>query len=89
MPENALSRFDNGEAYPWRPLSEKPTSAAELLEDALHLYLFAALDALTAQARVAGEPAYLRRYSPSQIATLHGVMADRTARMIEAFYGML
>ncbi len=41
------------------------------------------LSALTAQCRVLGDPAYLRRFSPSQLATVYGLLADKVIRLIE------
>jgi hypothetical protein len=50
-------------------------------------YLEAALTALTVQAKVAADETYLRRYPPQQLGILHGIIADKAARIIEAVTG--
>lgn len=47
-------------------------------------YLATLLKALTAQAEVAGDPAYIKKQPASELATLHGVMADKGIRLLEA-----
>lgn len=47
-------------------------------------YLEANLQALTAQAYVASEPEYIERQSAESLAILHGVMADKSVRLLEA-----
>jgi len=47
-------------------------------------YLEANLQALTAQAYVTSDPAYIERQSAKGLAILHGVMADKSVRLLEA-----
>lgn len=47
-------------------------------------YLEANLQALTAQAYVASQPEYINRQSAENLAILHGVMADKSIRLLEA-----
>lgn len=47
-------------------------------------YLEANLQALTAQAYVASDPEYINRQSAADLAILHGVMADKSVRILEA-----
>jgi transposase-like protein len=47
-------------------------------------YLDAALDTLRAQARFSADESWLRQQSASEIAVLHGVLADKAFRIIEA-----
>lgn len=47
-------------------------------------YLEANLQALTAQAYVASQPDYINRQSAENLAVLHGVMADKSIRLLEA-----
>lgn len=47
-------------------------------------YLEANLQALTAQAHVASQPDYIERQSAGELAILHGVLADKSLRLLEA-----
>ena len=47
-------------------------------------YLEANLQALTAQAYVASDPEYINRQPADSLAILHGVMADKSVRLLEA-----
>jgi transposase-like protein len=49
-------------------------------------YLEANLQALTAQAYVASQPEYIERQSAEGLAILHGVMADKSIRLLEALH---
>jgi hypothetical protein len=49
-------------------------------------YLEANLQALTAQAYVASDPAYIDRQPADGLAVLHGVMADKSIRLLEALH---
>lgn len=48
------------------------------------VYLEANLQALTAQAYVASQPEYIERQPAESLAILHGVMADKSVRILEA-----
>lgn len=63
--------------------TKKETRIDELLVD----YLGANLRALKAQAEVAADEHYLRKYPPQQLAVLHGVLADKAIRLLEAASG--
>ena len=47
-------------------------------------YLEAALNALTAQAYVASDPKYIDKQPASELAILHGDIADKSVRLVEA-----
>lgn len=47
-------------------------------------YLEANLNALTAQAYVTSDPAYINRQPAGELAILHGVFADKSVRLLEA-----
>jgi transposase-like protein len=49
-------------------------------------YLEANLQALTAQAYVASQPEYIERQPAEGLAVLHGVMADKSIRLLEALH---
>lgn len=48
------------------------------------IYLEANLQALTAQAYVTSQPEYIDRQPAGELAILHGVMADKSVRLLEA-----
>lgn len=50
-------------------------------------YLDANLNALTAQAYVAADPNYINRQPAGELAILHGVLADKSIRLLEALHG--
>lgn len=60
--------------------TKKTYDFGELLGD----YLAALLRSLTVQAEVAGDPTYIKAQPASELATLHGVMADKGIRLLEA-----
>lgn len=49
-------------------------------------YLEASLQALTAQAYVASDPEYIKQQPAESLAILHGVMADKSVRLLEALH---
>ncbi len=53
--------------------------------DLLMAYLRANLAALEAQAEVFADPVWLKKQPASEAAVLHGVMADKAVRLLEAF----
>lgn len=50
-------------------------------------YLEAAMNALTAQAYVTSDPDYINRQPAGELAILHGVIADKSVRLVEALHG--
>lgn len=82
LPKSTVSRIKSGLSA--GQLEQVGTEKAEKIEGLLVGYLEAILTALTAQAEVAGDKDYLKKYPPTQLATLHGVMADKAVRLLEA-----
>jgi transposase-like protein len=58
----------------------------ERVGELLASYLEANLQALTAQAYVASQPDYIDRQLAEGLAVLHGVMADKSIRLLEAWH---
>ena len=54
------------------------------LAEQLFDYLSESIDTLTGQVRFAGNSAWLRQQSAEALAILHGVMFDKTVRLLEA-----
>ena len=63
--------------------AEYPSQKKEIGELLIE-YLRANIEALRKQAEVFGEPDYLRKNSAENLAVLHGVMADKAVRLLEA-----
>lgn len=61
-----------------------PSLKRERIGQLVATYLEANLQALTAQAYVAAQPEYIDRQPAGELAILHGVMADKSVRLIEA-----
>jgi hypothetical protein len=49
-------------------------------------YLEANLNALTSQAYVSADPTYINRQPAGELAILHGVLADKSIRLLEALH---
>lgn len=61
-----------------------PSLKREYIGGLVAAYLEANLQALTAQAYVASDPEYINRQPADGLAILHGVMADKSVRLLEA-----
>ena len=55
-----------------------------LIEELVTDYLAANLRALRAQAEIAGERAYIQKQPAGELSLLHGVMSDKSVRLLEA-----
>ena len=63
--------------------AQKSTSIDELLRG----YLEANLTALREQTKVFSDERWLKKQDASEVAVLHGVLADKAVRLLEAFGG--
>lgn len=79
IPRSTLSEWQKAHSIVHDPHVKK----ARVLDLAV-TYLEANLQALTAQAYVASDPAYIERQPAEGLAILHGVMADKSVRLLEA-----
>lgn len=66
----------------WRRQAGVATQKGEIGELLLG-YVHAALDTLTKQMHVFSDEAWLKRQPASEVAVLHGVIADKTIRLLE------
>ena len=82
LPKSTVSRMKN-ELLP-EQLEKVEADKGKRIEDLLFGYLDAGITALTNQAELAGDVSYLKQFPPQQLAVLHGVMADKMVRIIEA-----
>lgn len=82
LPKSTVSRIKS-ELLP-EQLEQIGTERGRRIEDRLFAYLDLNFDALDSQARVAADEQYLKQFPPQQLAILHGVMADKNIRLLEA-----
>ena len=83
LPKGTVSDWKRKAAATVGGVGENPTQNGEI-GDRLLVYLQASLDALAAQARLFGDPTWLRTQDASQLAVLHGVQTDKAIRLLEA-----
>lgn len=62
------------------------TKKGNEIEGLLFKYLTTTLNTLTAQAEIAGEREYCLKQPAGEFAVLHGVMADKSIRLLEAIH---
>jgi transposase-like protein len=65
-------------------LEQVRTERTETIECLLLDYVATNLKTLKAQSEVAGRPEYVQKQSASELAVLHGVIADKTVRILSA-----
>jgi hypothetical protein len=65
-------------------LGELGSKKGERLDEMVYDYMVTNLKALQAQAEIASERTYIEKQPAGELATLHGVMADKTVRLLEA-----
>jgi CheY-specific phosphatase CheX len=65
-------------------LQQMATEKKERLEDMIAGYLADNFTALRAQCVAASDPEYIKKQSGESLAILHGVMADKAIRILEA-----
>jgi hypothetical protein len=65
-------------------LAELGRKKGEQLDEMVFDYLKTNLKALQVQAELASDTEYLQKQPAGELATLHGVMADKTVRLLEA-----
>jgi len=75
MPEDKLQQ-----------LATKTQEKGEQIEEALFGYLIETLQTLKEQAVIAREREYLIKQPAGEFAVLHGVMADKSVRLLEAVH---
>lgn len=84
LPKGTVSNWRNRD-MPEVPTDEtqKGTSLDVLLSD----YVRENLKTLREQAKIFRDPVWLKKQEASSLAVLHGVLADKTIRLLEAFGG--
>lgn len=65
-------------------LQRVATKKGQRFDDAVGNSVRASLESLTAQAKAVSDPEWLRQQSAKDLAMLHGVMFDKSIRLIES-----
>jgi transposase-like protein len=82
LPKSTVSRIRSSVAE--SKLEQVGTKRQERIGDLIAKYLSTALNTLSIQAEHAADKAWLNQQSASEVATLHGVIADKSLRILEA-----
>lgn len=73
-------------AIPDNQLQLIATKKGEQIEELLFRYLVTTLTTLRSQAEIASEREYVIKQPAGELAVLHGVMADKSIRLLEAIH---
>jgi transposase-like protein len=85
IPQQSISNYKK--TIPPDALSELGRKRGERLDDLVYQVLIRNLRTLNKQAEIASEADYIRKQPADQLATLYGVMADKTIRLLAATTG--
>ncbi len=77
---------DRATVIAWRDLSDQPVAQQKRadLGEQLYGYLDESIAALRSQLRTFGDEAWLKKQPAGELAILHGVIADKTTRLLQA-----
>lgn len=78
LPERTIRRWREAQ------LAEVGHKKAQRIDDLIYDYLAANLSSLRSQAEAVAEKRYVQKQTASDLAILHGVMADKAIRILEA-----
>lgn len=87
LPEGTVRSWRSRMQRDASPLTDVATEKRDEIGRLLIEYLHANLITLNAQSVVFRDPDWLRKQSASDAAVLHGVMVDKTVRLLEALEG--
>lgn len=82
LDKSVVSRWRS--AIPDDKLQRIATEKGRVIEELLFNYLTTTIKALTNQAEAASETEYITKQPADSLAVLHGVMADKSIRLLEA-----
>lgn len=84
LDKSVVSRWKD--SIPSDKLQVVATKKGEEIENLLFGYLTTTLKTLTSQAEIASERDYVTKQPAGELAVLHGVMADKSIRLLEAIH---
>jgi hypothetical protein len=82
LPQTTVSTYKA--EIPPEKFVELRSKKGEILDEMVFDYMKTGLAALQKQAEIASDPAYIQKQPAGELATLHGVMADKLVRLLEA-----
>lgn len=85
LPQSTVSTYKA--EIPADKFDELRCKKGERLDDLVYDYLVQNLASLRTQSAIAGDVAYIQKQPAGELATLHGVMADKTVRLLEVTTG--
>lgn len=81
LPHNTVSNYKS--QIPEDKLDELRHKKGARLDDLVYDYLTQNLETLRAQSKAVSDEKYIQKQPAGELATLHGVMADKTIRLLE------
>ena len=87
LPHQTVS--DIKRTIPEDKLGEIRQKKGERIDDLVYDYLVQNLETLRAQAKAVSSESYIQKQPAGELATLHGVMADKTVRLLEVTTGRI
>jgi predicted transcriptional regulator len=82
IPHSTVSTYKA--EIPAAKLDDLRRKKGERLDELVYEYMVTSLQSLRKQAEVASDARYIQRQRAPELATLHGVMADKLLRLLEA-----
>ena len=81
LPQQSVSNYKRD--IPEEKLGELRHKKGERIDDLVYDYLVQNLETLRAQSKVVSDESYINQQPAGELATLHGVIADKTVRLLE------
>jgi transposase-like protein len=81
LPHNTISQYRS--KIPENQLDELRRKKGARIDDLVYDYLVQNLETLRAQSKAVSDEGYIQKQPAGELATLHGVMADKTVRLLE------
>lgn len=81
LPHNTVSNYKS--EIPEEKLDELRRKKGARIDDLVYDYLVQNLETLRAQSKAVSDESYINQQPAGEMATLHGVIADKTVRLLE------
>lgn len=81
LPHNTISQYRS--KIPENQLDELRRKKGARIDDLVYDYLVQNLETLRAQSKIVSDESYIHKQPAGEMATLHGVIADKTVRLLE------
>lgn len=85
LPHQSVTNYKK--EIPDDKLSEIRRKKGERIDDLVYDYLLQNLDTLRTQSKIVSDESYIHKQPAGEMATLHGVIADKTIRLLEVTTG--